>query len=840
MKAFLSHSSEDAEFVGSVAGELGRQFTWLDSQQFRNGDEFLATLEKGIVDSGVFVLFASAASLSSIFVNFEITEARRQLVAKAVRRVLVFIIDPSITYRDLPAWLQRCRTETAVAPVPVARIIRQALDEASRERQRNLFVGRTQQLKALEAKLLPTDGSPPPRTFLVTGLPGIGRRTLVDRIAKDHWNIRRLVQVRVESGDSLADLAAKLANHFEVYNTLDALKEICRALLNEEKPALTDRVVQYIRSALGGGELITLIDEGGLLDNDARSTELMRDVLEILESQADLYAALVARRRPTWPEDAIVGLPPTTNVPPLSDQETKQLVAALCTRDGIRVDGDKISALGEAAAGYPPSAFHIVELVKDYGYDVALRDPQRLASSRLGPLTRYLKTIELSDVERWLLRLLASCSPLPFPLLGELASVGPEGVAKAVARLIDACLIVPDEDGYYWLADPIRDVVIRELRDLSRDEYALTADSLERYLRSTRGEVPPLELARVLYRVHTLAHDSVHREAAFALSSDMLDVAERLYHRREYTRAIDFARQVLTVRPRNYDARYILCRALIKTGEFDRAAGEIDRLRDQHYSREAAFLGGFLERHRDNPRGAIDKYERAIQRGYQGMAVHRELAQCYLALNDVAQAKRHIELAARTGRDNRFVVDLEVRIAIQEGDEAAARSKLALLEQLDDSAFYHHRASTFHAAFGRQDEALTEARECLSLTGRPTLAMLSQITLCELRSGNLDEAAATLTRLDRDFPGLQSDVRLGLHCQLEIARRQYQDALGIWSRLTDKSKPVPRALRRSVLAGLLRGALPDATRFAYQREIDEINSELAGRSSRELEVVLPE
>jgi hypothetical protein len=41
MKAFLSHSWSDAEFVRAVAGELGRQFTWLDVHAFDTGDDFI-------------------------------------------------------------------------------------------------------------------------------------------------------------------------------------------------------------------------------------------------------------------------------------------------------------------------------------------------------------------------------------------------------------------------------------------------------------------------------------------------------------------------------------------------------------------------------------------------------------------------------------------------------------------------------------------------------------------------------------------------------------------------------------------------------------------------------
>src|SRR5207244_5890609 len=110
-------------------------------------------------------------------------------------------------------------------------------------------------------------------------------------------------------------------------------------------------------------------------------------------------------------------------------------------------------------AGYPPSAYHVIELVKSYGPDVAIGDRSRLTSSRLGPLTRYLRTISLSQLERDVLRLLATNSPLPLAVIGRVLDAKPPELAQAMARLIDSCLVIPGDASYYWLAEPVTDVV---------------------------------------------------------------------------------------------------------------------------------------------------------------------------------------------------------------------------------------------------------------------------------------------------------------------------------------------------------------------------------------------
>jgi len=87
MKAFLSHSSEDKEFVQAIARELGRQFCVFDEYSFETGEQLKRSIEQGIDDSSIFVLFASRKALDSVWVEFEEQEAWfRQLRASLTNR----------------------------------------------------------------------------------------------------------------------------------------------------------------------------------------------------------------------------------------------------------------------------------------------------------------------------------------------------------------------------------------------------------------------------------------------------------------------------------------------------------------------------------------------------------------------------------------------------------------------------------------------------------------------------------------------------------------------------------------------------------------------------------
>lgn len=51
MKAFLSHSSQDKEYVRAVFSELGRQYCIFDDQSFETGEELTASINKGLDES---------------------------------------------------------------------------------------------------------------------------------------------------------------------------------------------------------------------------------------------------------------------------------------------------------------------------------------------------------------------------------------------------------------------------------------------------------------------------------------------------------------------------------------------------------------------------------------------------------------------------------------------------------------------------------------------------------------------------------------------------------------------------------------------------------------------
>jgi len=323
MKAFLSHSSRDKEFVRAVAKELGRQHCVFDEQAFETGDEFKASIERGLDESAVFVLFASRSARASIWVAFEEDEAWFRRLRQTLTKSLVYLIDSSLQVSDLPQWLQRALVHREHAPAMVARDIRYHVDELLRERRHPYFVGRSDDVAELEQALTPLDRSTPPHAVFVTGLPGIGRRELVRHTAPGVLNLRKFVEIRVGEGDSINDVCVTVADRVEPYSTRDGFKRIVQEIQGLLEHEAVRRTLENLRAMVRSGELPIFYDEGGLLDSEGYIRQTLRAILQELTPDDDAYVFFISPRRPQYTPDLPI---PVVQLKSLDSDQTKRLV----------------------------------------------------------------------------------------------------------------------------------------------------------------------------------------------------------------------------------------------------------------------------------------------------------------------------------------------------------------------------------------------------------------------------------------------------------------------------------------------------------------------------------
>ena len=539
MKAFFSYSSNDQAIVHAVAGEVGRAFVTIDTAALQTADDLIKSIESAIRDSAMFVYFVSRASLESEWVNFEVDEARYRQSMNRLRKFIVVLLDDRLEAKDFPEWMRRYVFVKNHAPRPIARVIRGVIDEMVGEEQSRFFVGRAVETARLQAALVPPDSSSRVAIVTIRGLPGIGRRTLLQRVARDSLFIDRLLTVRIEVGDSVNSITVKLADLVEPVVSLEETLEMAEEIKSMLPAAACSRFVSDVNRALQLHELVVLYDDGGILDNNGFPTLAVQSILQETEMAPGLLVALVTNRRPRFEGTPLLEESVIVDVNPLHESEIRQLIALKARAKDLNLAHDMVVALAEQAKGYPPAATALVELAHVYGPHLRATFADGTKYSPR-PLTRYLARLVLSPAERKMISILARNSPLPLEVL-VLFAKSPGEAANALTRLIDLSLVIPQQGtSWYRISDPVIDYIdrVRELLPCTPEDYATVANVLDKFLGEDRDAGAYLDLSRVLYRALVHAGEK-ERPRAYALLADWLRLAEDFYHQRNYQKALD-------------------------------------------------------------------------------------------------------------------------------------------------------------------------------------------------------------------------------------------------------------------------------------------------------------
>lgn len=797
-----------------------------DQRSFETGVEFKKSIEDGLDDSGIFVLFASKASLQSVWVDFEINEAWWRKLERKIGGALVFIIDSSVDVGDLPPWLRRSKAQRVNAPQATARVIRDHIDEILRHQQHSYFVGRGEDVDRLQQVLTPWDGSTPPHVVIITGLPGIGKRTLLRHVAPFTLNLLRLNVVRVEEGDELPDLASKLADQIEPFSTAEGFKKIVAEIRAATDQQTLDRIVHDLQLCIANHELPVLFDDGGLLDEEGRLRDAPKRIIAAVPPKSDTYLFIVSNRRPNQEgAETIPGVP----LKPLRREDTKSLIAALANRKQLQLKVNEIAEISEYAEGFPPACGYAVQLAVDYGVVTVLQNKHRLVEFRTLPFIKYLSETKLTEAEKEILRILAEYSPLPLAVIGEAVGVDSKTLSEHIIRLIDYSLISPAREGFYSIADPIRDAVVRLTRlIMSKHEHSAVANSLKKYIDENEIEEHAIDAYRVLFRAARNSGDPKLAADAIYLANDVIQLLERSYHARDFEEAIRLGREAVAMRPRSVTARSFLIRAFIQEAMWPDAEQALTEFELVAPPREVFFLKGFMKRKQGDVPGAIALFHKSERAGRRGAALMRELAWCYSIQGDLDNAAKYLEEAIKREGDNPFVVDLGVQIATRQGDERLARRRLELLKEVESPAFYHHRLSHVEAKFGNFEKARAASQEAMKLESKPTFEMIAQYAVCELRLNHVSAAEKLAAQLERDYSRKKPDFRLTLRAMIEVQKKHFGDALALLERHSQKTDRFYMHIAKTALEGeLASSVLTDETRANYQKQVRDCEKALS-------------
>ena len=820
MKAFLSHSSKDKEFIREIADKLGRLHSIFDERSFETGKEFQESILDYLEETSIFVFFATKASLESTWVKFELESAFYNKISGKLDKALVYIIDNEISHFDLPQWLQKALVKKIQSPAVIVREIKDHLNKVEQAYQKQYFFGRSNDREKFEELLFPIDGTKQPKVFMIKGLPGVGRRTFLKKSVNQLFSLSRIVEISMEEGDTINDLSAKLADIIEPYSCQDELKAIIYEILNLNFNDTLQRIINQLEKIISAGELPVFIDNGGLLNDNGYLKDFINDIIGNIYIQQDIYLGIISSRKISQDNEYTI---PNLYLDSLQHKPTSQLLTKLNEDKKTNLSSAEILELATYVHGYPPLAFFAISQAKIYGKDIILADKVSLTTFSRKKFVAYLEDKKLDKDLITFISILAVFSPLPLSVLAEINNDSNK-THTLIYKLMDNSLITVNDYGYYKISDPIKIAVNILYKLPEKNILKKISHSLLKYVNESDGE-KKLDLSRVLSRIGNWVDDKEAIRKGITLKSDFIKMLEQAYHQREFKKAIEYGLQAIQESPENEKARSFLIRSMIQLEKWDLAIEQIDAMDGVFELRNVYFLEGFLERKRGQIREAIFAFTEAEKNGRSGSDIARELAHCYLLQEDLLPAEKYINKALSTQADDSHIVDLATKIAIKKEDEELAKKRLYSLKILDESEYYYLRESTFHYTFKRFNDSKKSAEKSIEFGGKRFFSGHVQYIKSLIKNQDFLDAEKALNLLDSQFKDNKNDVRLTLRCSLFMENSEFKKAYETTKRMINKKSSQYKTIRKKCLLNLVKNvSITYNERQEYKKELASFSS----------------
>jgi tetratricopeptide (TPR) repeat protein/predicted transcriptional regulator len=826
IKAFLSHSSQDKQFVEAVARHLGRARVNYDSFAFTSDQDFRDAIRGNLDLSSLFVFFVSRKSLDSVWCRFELDQAELRKLKGGIRGQLALIIDEQVSYSELPAWMQGARAIHQPGPKRAAREIENALLAQISPDSRKPFIGRQPELQRFAQDLVPYGGEPR-HVLIAFGLDGVGRKSFLERAVGDNLGLRWGPVFVMDSVTGLDDLYLWLVDETGSLESRTRLLEEADAFGRLDKSQQIEECTSRLIQLSDENTVPCIVDEGGLLnDNGTYLNEFGKIIDGIAASDSDSYVAVIHRRRPYIP-DSYTNKLVSIRLEPLSNDDTRLLLIAALRSMKISLQESEIQEFVEYLDGYPPAVLYLSSLLNMYGVDATLANKSALEDFKARRFERFISGLEITDSHWNIVRYLVGEQPLPLRAIATAVDMPEEKVAGLIRTLIDLSIMSPSGRNYA-VAAPVRTAISRVGGLLPLEQYRAIAQRLRARF-WVADDAPSIEIIDATMRASALggvAEDAAMADIIRARLSTVQRIADQSYNNRDYERALSYARRAQKLDPNRRGLSTVIFKSLVRLERWQEAGEELAKI-EESGDRQYHFLNGFGLRRRGLAGLAAAEFRRALEVGDTRTAVYRELAFCLYVTSRYDEALKECNRALTRDSENLYLLDLLVLIQIARRDFVDAERALRLLDAVDfEQRFIYHRRATYWLKLRDWDRAL-EYAELAAASGHSQFEAFAQKVSILIDKQDHEGAEAALVDLIARFPREKHDVKVGLRVK-SLARKGYwRDGLVIWEELREKDRPVHQGLRKALLILKSRDqSLTLVEREEALREADSIAADL--------------
>jgi len=799
MRAFLSHSSKDKAFVGSVSDILRPGTFELDSLTFDAGLVNSAAIIQALNRCDLFCLFLSKNSVRSSYVQFETLLGIEFIARGGIRKFLAICLDEE-SFSEASADVRFFNVvRKSLSPDSAARLIQGELVSAATvgALQAHPFIGREEELIALEKQI--TDHERPlSKAIFISGNFGSGRRTTARHFYRNQYPAVGKIFPEVDIAEffGLEEIYRKLIITLRPATKPAEFLTRAKAFAiasDDEKRRL---IAQLLNSLLPASEAAFLIDTGGVLtDSGALETEL-NEIISYLDARPHPPITIIAPRMIPFKlrrsQDDISYLA----LKSLTRDVGKRLVSRLLRDHGISADGDEIERLVTLADGHPFNFYRMIDEVSSRGVEAFLANPTDFIDWKHRQSSEYLQKIPLSDGAVLILGLLKLVPELDFTAVTAALQIDPAVASETLLQLADLH-VVEAKFGRFVISPALRIAVERDRRIGLPAEVRKTAVTALANTLSIRIEegTAPIALVDAAILSSLEGNEGLPNFAsAFLLPSHYVWLSKRNYDERFFPESIRLAKEALSGVQRLSSAGFVaacryMCLAAARTGNSDVFQEGIEKLEkaanNEWAQSNVAFLKGFNFRLKGKIPAAEAQFKEAYRLSPGNLSAAREIAAICLIRDQLDEAETFAREAYSHASRNPYLVDMLISVLIRKRGRRSAsdgeiRELFDVLEEVGEEAgrsLFTTRKAEFEHLWGDNKEALSLVEKAISKT--PTIfeprRLLAEIYL---KDGNNVKAAEAINWMREKVNSRDPDERRSNYRSYLVTYSRYLQSIG--------------------------------------------------------------
>lgn len=711
---FLSLSGVDVNFVGNVERNIPPGMAYFYPKSFENGENLISAMEERVAESRIFVLFASRASVDSVWVQFEIERARLNKIQNAGFRYFVFPVEPGVDHAKLPAWMREAWIPSAGHTAKdIARYLRGVLasmaelsgtilpplgrggliDKARREYQNATFTNKVA-----------------PGLFLFAGHAGIGRRTvkrlLIPTLFPTRPEMNYGPEFELPPHADLSDIyravRQELEDHFSIKKFESALAAFNGASIDEQ----VDEILRSMCHFADLGQTVTIVIGLGLYEDRGELKPWAAALLSGAARYDQLKLCLISARKLRFKD-----LRPLQNVQQVDIEHLEAPDIRTLILETIPIFGGTPAlpndTVIQSIGGHPTIARTVARLIAHGGPVVVDSDPKQLYDIQEEILAESLSFDRLKPIERDILSILSWVPQLNGRMMADIIQghydIKQEEMVETVEFLIAGCLM-QITGANYLISAPIRGMFRRKHGYGSTELRTTFAHFLKsEWDAAVKNDELRAELFDAFVYMTALEGGTLPKEfKGLLLPSTLQDLVRDAYDRRHIDdhaldRVVAWGMPAIDMKmdenTREEILSYLL-RALVRLGSPD-ASRVLSLIKDSGF-RSASYLEAFLLRLSGGDlNDAVLLLREARKIGKYMNSVIADLAICLKLLGRWTDLDTLLQEEAYRVDRNPVLLDIKIGILVAAGEFPEAEREIGRLRAMPfDDGRADSRAAT--------------------------------------------------------------------------------------------------------------------------------------------------